>query len=151
MTLAEVFILIPLVTLRARDFSSTVSGLCQVFIVTRAKSFAACGLDLLPKTCRPSANTENSRRTREKPLVPRVHTGTFRPIFSLLSHFALHHFFHHVYYHVEYCFLTPDDAVDRQKATVSLVCFFLFFFSLLLLMHLTKLNNPPSQIILTLW
>ena len=151
MTLAEVFIFIPLVTLCARDFSSAVSGLCQVFIVTRAESFAARGFDLLPKTCRPSANTENSRRTREKPLVPRVTSGTFRPIFSLLSHFPLHHFFHHVYYHVEYCFLTPDDAVDRRKATVSLVCFFLYFFSLLLVMHLTKLNNPPSQIILTLW
>jgi len=37
------------------------------FIVTRAKSFWP-----RPKTCRPSANTENSRRTREKPLVPRV-------------------------------------------------------------------------------
>ena len=151
MTLAEVFIFIPLVTLGARDFSSAVSGLCQVFIVTRAKSFAARGFDLRPKTCRPSANTENSRRTREKPLVPRVTSGTFRPIFSLLSHFALHHFFHHVYYHAEYCFLTPDDAVDQQKATVSLACFFLFFFSLLLVMHFTKLNNPPSQIILTLW
>ena len=128
MTLAEVFIFIPLVTLCARDFSSTVSGLCQVFIVTRAKSFAARGFHLLLKTCRPSANTENSRRTHEKPLVPRVTSGTFRPIFLLLSHFALHHFFRHVYYHAEYCFLTPDDAVDWQKATVSLVCFFLFFF-----------------------
>ena len=29
-------------------------------------------LCLRPKMCRPSANTENSRRTREKPLVPRV-------------------------------------------------------------------------------
>ena len=29
-------------------------------------------LSLRPKMCRPSANTENSRRTREKPLVPRV-------------------------------------------------------------------------------
>ena len=45
-------------TLGARDFSSAVSGFCQVFIVTR--------------------NTENSRRTREKPLVPRV------PYFSTL-------------------------------------------------------------------
>ena len=27
---------------------------------------------LRPKMCRPSANTENSRRTREKPLVPRL-------------------------------------------------------------------------------
>ena len=45
--------LVHLVTLGARDFSSAVSGFCQVFIVTRA-------------------NTENSDRTREKPLVPRV-------------------------------------------------------------------------------
>ena len=51
-------------TLGARDFSSPVSGFCQVFIVT-----------LRPKMCRPSANTENSRRTREKPLVPRVCQG----------------------------------------------------------------------------
>ena len=63
-------------TLGARDFSSAVSGFCQVFIVTRAKSFsrgfAARGFGLQPKICRPSANIENSRRTREKPLVPRV-------------------------------------------------------------------------------
>ena len=56
-------------TLGARDFSSSVSGFCQVFILTR---FAACGFGLRPKMCRPSANTENSRRTREEPLVPRV-------------------------------------------------------------------------------
>ena len=64
-------------TLGARDFSSAVSGLCQVFIVTRA----ACGLGLRPTMCRPSANTKNSRRTREKPLVPRVRKvlmGQFR-------------------------------------------------------------------------
>ena len=30
------------------------------------------GLGLRPKMCRPSANTENFRRAREKPLVPRV-------------------------------------------------------------------------------
>ena len=41
-------------------------------IATRAKSFAARGFGLRPKRCRPSANTENSRRRREKPLVPRV-------------------------------------------------------------------------------
>ena len=52
----------------ARDFPSAVSGLRQVFIV----SFAARGFGLRPKIYRPSANTENSRRTREKPLVPRV-------------------------------------------------------------------------------
>ena len=55
-------------TLGARDFSSAVSGFSQVFIVTRAKS----GFGLRPKMCRPSANTPNSHRTREKPLVPRV-------------------------------------------------------------------------------
>ena len=48
-----------LFTLGARDFSSAVSGFCQVFIVTR-------GFGLRPKMCRPSANTVNSRRTREK-------------------------------------------------------------------------------------
>ena len=37
-------------------FSSAVSGFCQVFF----------------SRLRPSANTENFRRTREKPLVPRV-------------------------------------------------------------------------------
>ena len=60
------------VTLGARDFSSVVSGFCQVFIVTR---FAARGFGLRPKMCRPSANTENSHRTQEKPLVPRVTGG----------------------------------------------------------------------------
>ena len=71
-------------TLGARDFSSAVSGFCQVFIVTRAKSFsrgkaksfsrsfATRGFGLRPKMCRPSANTEISHRKREKPLVPRV-------------------------------------------------------------------------------
>ena len=63
-------------TLGARDFSSAVSGFWQVFIVTHAKSFsrgfAARCFGLQPKMCRPSANIEHSRRTREKPLVPRV-------------------------------------------------------------------------------
>ena len=46
---------VPIVaTLGTRDISSAVSGFCQVFIVF-------------------SANNENSHRTREKPLVPRVH------------------------------------------------------------------------------
>ena len=31
------------------------------------------GFGLRPKMCRPSANNENSHRTREKPLVPRIH------------------------------------------------------------------------------
>ena len=56
-------------TLGARDFSSAVSGFCQVFIVTCAKRFSR-GFGLRPKLCRPSA--DKSRRTREKPLVPRV-------------------------------------------------------------------------------
>ena len=47
-------------TLGARDFSSAVSGFFQVFIVTRAKSFAA------------RVWAFESHRTREKPLVPRV-------------------------------------------------------------------------------
>ena len=51
-------------------------------------------------------------------------SGTFRLILTLFTHFALHQFFHDA----EYCFLTPDDAVDRRKATLSFVCFFLFFF-----------------------
>ena len=42
-------------TLGAGDFSSAVSG-----------------FRLRTKMCRPSANTENFRRAREKPLVPRV-------------------------------------------------------------------------------
>ena len=57
-------------TLGARDFSSAVSGFCQVFIVTRLRR----------SWLRPTAedvsafgqHTENSRPTREKPLVPRV-------------------------------------------------------------------------------
>ena len=56
-----------IITLGSRDFSSAVSGFCQVFIVTRAffsRLIAARGFGLRP--------TENSRRTREKPLVPRV-------------------------------------------------------------------------------
>ena len=77
-------------------------------------------------------------------------SGTFRPILGLFTLFALHQFFHHVFYHAEYCFLTPHDAVDRRKETISLVCFFFFFFFLPFVMHFTKLNNHPSQIIVTL-
>ena len=62
-------------TLGARDFSSAASGFCQVFMETRANSFSR-GFSLRPKMCWPSANTENSRRTREKPLVPRVRGST---------------------------------------------------------------------------
>ena len=56
-------------TLGARDFSSAVSGFCEVF---------SRGFGLGPKMCRPSADTENSRRTREKPLVPRVDWNQFQ-------------------------------------------------------------------------
>ena len=60
-------------TLGATDFSSAVSGFCQVFIVTRAKASGAEFFSRLRRSwLRPSANTENSRRTREKPLVPRI-------------------------------------------------------------------------------
>ena len=51
-------------TLCAIDFSSAVSGFCQVFIVTLEKCFF--------RGFGPKADTENSRRTRENPLLPRV-------------------------------------------------------------------------------
>ena len=60
-------------TLGARDFSSMVSSFCQVFTVTH----------LQPKMCRPSANTENSHRTREKPLVPSVRDEPKMPLLSI--------------------------------------------------------------------
>ena len=47
--------------LGARDFSSAVFGFCSVF------NSDPCGKR--PKMCRLSANTENSRRSGEKPLV----------------------------------------------------------------------------------
>ena len=37
-----------LTTLGARDFSSAVSAFCQVFVVTRAKSFFSRGFGLRP-------------------------------------------------------------------------------------------------------
>ena len=37
-----------------------------------SRRFAARGFGLRPKMCGPSADTENSHRTRENPLVPRV-------------------------------------------------------------------------------
>ena len=52
--------------------------------MTRAKSFSS-GFGLRPKMCRPSANTENSTRTREKPLVPRVMENG-QSVFSLSPH-----------------------------------------------------------------
>ena len=60
------FFYLSFVTLGARHFSSAVSSFGQVFIVTRGS------LAREPKMCRPSANTENSRCTPEKPLVPKV-------------------------------------------------------------------------------
>ena len=47
----------------------------ETFLARFPVSVAARGFGLLPEMCRPSANTENSRRTREKPLVPRVASG----------------------------------------------------------------------------
>ena len=41
-------------TLGARDFSCAVSGLCQIFMVTCAKSFATGGFDLPPTSKIPS-------------------------------------------------------------------------------------------------
>ena len=41
------------------------------------------GFGLRPKMCWPSANTESSRRAREKPLVPRVARGACRLVLSL--------------------------------------------------------------------
>ena len=77
------------ITLGGRDFSSAVSGFCEVFIVNRTKSglktqeffswkqkrfFSRLRRSWLrPKMCRPSANTENSRRMREKPLAVPSH------------------------------------------------------------------------------
>ena len=69
---ARYFGYLPRATLGTRDFSSAVSVFCQVFIVTRAKKW------LRRSWLRPMA--ENVRRTREKPLVPRVssRSGTER-------------------------------------------------------------------------
>ena len=64
---------IGLPTLGARDFSSAVSGFCQVFVVTRAKSV------FLAASAYGQANTENFRSTREKPLVPRVWIAALGP------------------------------------------------------------------------
>ena len=62
-----------LCTLGARDFSCAASDFCQVFIVSHAFFLPASPLvtSAYGQTC-VSANTENSRRAREKPLVPRV-------------------------------------------------------------------------------
>ena len=51
-------------TLGARDFSCSVSGLCQIFMVTCAKSFATGGFDLrpTPKIPAESGNQEGKGR-----------------------------------------------------------------------------------------
>ena len=60
-----------------------------------SRAFAARGFGPRPKMCRPSANTENFRRTREKPLVPRVIYGHLMGqdigtgLLSLLAEFYL--------------------------------------------------------------
>ena len=60
-------------TLGARDVSSAVSGsVDQVFIVTRAKSFAARGFGLRLKICLRPTPKIPARGAREKPLVRRV-------------------------------------------------------------------------------
>ena len=43
----------------------------------------ARGFGLRPKMCRPSANTENFLRTREKPLVPRVENTSGLRVISI--------------------------------------------------------------------
>ena len=50
----------------ARDFSSAVSGFCHVFLVTRAKSVFFSRLRDRPLADTVWADTEDSRRTREK-------------------------------------------------------------------------------------
>ena len=60
-----------------------------------SRAFAARGFGPRPKMCRPSANTENFRRTREKPLIPRVIYGHLMDqdigtgLLSLLAEFYL--------------------------------------------------------------
>ena len=54
--------------LRGFRFLSSLYSVPRVF----SPGFAVRDFGLRPNICRPSANTENSRRAREKPLVPRV-------------------------------------------------------------------------------
>ena len=56
----------------ARDVSNAVSGFCQVFIYSDPREMFSRGFGPRPKMCRPLAETENFRRGRENPLVPRV-------------------------------------------------------------------------------
>ena len=97
-------------TLGARDFSSAVSCFCQVF----SRGVAARGFGLRPKMCRPSANTANSRRTREKPLAPRV-LGGLMSQFSLAS---LHYYKWHnltLWLMVFFGLLYASPAFQRKK------------------------------------
>ena len=63
----------------------------ETFLARFPVSVKPCrGFGLRPKMCRPSASTDNSRRTREKPLVPRVQlallaTITLKIYFNYLS------------------------------------------------------------------
>ena len=59
-----IYIIWSFVSLGAKDFSNAVSSFCQVLRMTRGS--------LAEDLSRPSANNENSRCTREKPLIPRV-------------------------------------------------------------------------------
>ena len=59
-----IYIIWSFLSLGAKDFSNAVSSFCQVLRVTRGS--------LAEDLSRPSANNENSRCTREKPLIPRV-------------------------------------------------------------------------------
>ena len=63
-----IYIIWSFVSLGAKDFSNAVSSFCQVLRVTRGSLARSLAEDL----SRPSANNENSRCTREKPLIPRV-------------------------------------------------------------------------------
>ena len=61
-------------TLGARDFSSAVSGFCQVVVgpAREASRFFLAASAYGRRCVGLRTNTEISRRTREKPLVPRV-------------------------------------------------------------------------------
>ena len=56
---------------------TNLSAKCNQTPPLKQLAFAARGFGLRPKMCRLSADTENSHRTREKPLVPRVRKSLF--------------------------------------------------------------------------
>ena len=60
-----IYIIWSFVSLGAKDFSNAVSSFCL-------KSDPRLARSLAEDLSRPSANNENSRCTREKPLIPRV-------------------------------------------------------------------------------